>query len=78
MTHVFDKGDVVRLKSGGPTMTVSSRTIDGTTISYACQWFEGTILNTGTFDQDAVCVCVPVKDCGKEMRPVREKEHSNY
>ena len=46
----FNVGDIVRLKSGGPNMTVdnasSSRII--------CTWFEGEILHSQDFDQGAL------------------------
>jgi uncharacterized protein YodC (DUF2158 family) len=46
----FNVGDIVKLKSGGPNMTVdnasSSRII--------CTWFEGLILHTAEFDQGAL------------------------
>jgi len=44
----FQSGDKVRLKSGGPTMTVSSRAI-GITERYVCQWFEGHTMEHGVF-----------------------------
>lgn len=41
----FDIGSVVRLKSGGPSMTVLS--FDGKTKEYECVWFyEGAPYNT--------------------------------
>jgi uncharacterized protein YodC (DUF2158 family) len=53
----FNVGDVVRLKSGGPDMTVdnasSSRII--------CNWFEGVIMHTAEFDQGTL-EKVPTKD----------------
>ena len=45
---LFKKGDIVRLKSGGPDMTV-----DGfytPTGQYTCQWFSGSKLQHGRFD----------------------------
>ena len=46
----FTPGDVVRLKSGGPPMTVSKLDTfpDGTT-SVFCDWFEGTQQRGGVF-----------------------------
>ncbi len=40
MENKFEIGDIVRLKSGGPDMTVTSldRYIDGV---YFCAWFNG-------------------------------------
>jgi uncharacterized protein YodC (DUF2158 family) len=46
----FETGDQVKLRSGGPVMTIdnasSSRII--------CNWFEGLILHTAEFDQGAI------------------------
>ena len=46
----FNVGDVVKLKSGGPNMTVDvpagSR--------YICVWFEGNTCRRETFDQGAL------------------------
>jgi uncharacterized protein YodC (DUF2158 family) len=41
-------GDVVRLKSGGPAMTVDER-CDDDVDSVICQWFNNTQLSEGTF-----------------------------
>jgi uncharacterized protein YodC (DUF2158 family) len=43
--EVFEAGDVVRLKSGGPPMVV--RAVSGDT-AY-CQWYAGVDLHQGTF-----------------------------
>ena len=44
----FNVGDIVRLKSGGPDMTVEEElTYQG--ISYRCQWFAGKKLESGIF-----------------------------
>lgn len=37
MTSQYDQGDVVRLKSGGPKMTVKEEGADGTIL---CSWFD--------------------------------------
>jgi uncharacterized protein YodC (DUF2158 family) len=42
-------GDVVMLKSGGPTMTVSSVGDYYGTMSAWCVWFDGRKQSTGTF-----------------------------
>jgi len=45
-------GDVVRLKSGGPRMTVSKVDIlafGGTELTAWCDWFEGNKKCNGTF-----------------------------
>ena len=51
---VFKIGDVVQLKSGGPTMTiVEIMDIDGET-NYGCQWFVGDEINNGVFSKDVL------------------------
>lgn len=43
----FKVGDLVKLRSGGPVMTVSD-VIDSDLVR--CQWFAGKKLETGNFD----------------------------
>ena len=43
----FQSGDIVRLKSGGPNMTVRHLDSFG---NYFCQWFSGSKLQSGNFD----------------------------
>ena len=45
-------GDIVRLKSGGPPMTVAGRAPSG---NYLCCWFAGNEVKTDTFDPDCLC-----------------------
>jgi uncharacterized protein YodC (DUF2158 family) len=45
------EGDVVRLKSGGPRMTVTMVMSKKVVV---CQWFEGTKLRGGHFHPDAL------------------------
>jgi uncharacterized protein YodC (DUF2158 family) len=46
---MFKAGDVVRLKSGGPKMTVAwCENMNGTMQAY-CEWFEGSKKMSGTF-----------------------------
>jgi uncharacterized protein YodC (DUF2158 family) len=57
MSIRFKEGDVVRLKSGGPMMTVSramyySYTLDGADIY--CQWFVGNSLQSQKFPHDVL------------------------
>jgi uncharacterized protein YodC (DUF2158 family) len=46
-TGRFQVGDIVKLKSGGPEMTVKERVTSG----YHCQWFAGKKLESGTFPE---------------------------
>jgi uncharacterized protein YodC (DUF2158 family) len=48
----FKTGDIVRLKSGGPDMTVSQRAINPDTIH--CQWFSGKKLEAGIFKLESL------------------------
>lgn len=43
----FAKGDLVKLKSGSPTMTVQE-CVEALG-KYRCQWFSGSKLNSGDF-----------------------------
>ena len=49
----FNKGDTVKLKSGGPDMTVES-VLEGHTKSYRCQWFAGKKLESGIFPSESL------------------------
>lgn len=50
----FKKGDIVKLKSGGPKMTVDDpmSAIGGGTVE--CQWFAGSKLQQGYFDPESL------------------------
>ena len=45
----FESGDIVKLKSGGPEMTVKS--VAG---MINCQWFAGKKLESGYFDPNSL------------------------
>jgi uncharacterized protein YodC (DUF2158 family) len=47
----FKVGDVARLKSGGPNMTVNRLTAPS---GVSCVWFEGTKKEASTFNQSAL------------------------
>ncbi len=47
----LQKGDTVRLKSGGPVMTVSAHM---TGAGFACQWFVGGELKDGLFQPESL------------------------
>ena len=52
-TKAFEKGQRVRLRSGGPIMTV--QTVPEKTITtYRCQWFAGKKLENGTFPPESL------------------------
>ncbi len=47
--QTFNAGDTVRLKSGGPLMTVESAFESYGTMQVHCTWFVGTKLERGSF-----------------------------
>jgi uncharacterized protein YodC (DUF2158 family) len=47
----FKVGDIVRLKSGGPEMTVKDTDSAG---EYECQWFAGKKLESGWFPGESL------------------------
>ncbi len=49
----FAVGDIVKLKSGGPEMTVRVVPTD-ISRNYACQWFAGKKLEQGNFPGDSL------------------------
>ncbi len=58
--NAFKVGDIVKLKSGGPDMTVRIVT-DSISKTYTCQWFAGKKLEQGVFPGDSL---EPVKPEG--------------
>lgn len=52
-TTIFNVGDIVRLKSGGPDMAVKNLPQEKGTI-YVCQWFAGKKLEQGSFPADSL------------------------
>ncbi len=55
MPDAFKPGDVVRLKSGGPAMTITRLNPAGIENGATCQWFNDKAkLKTGMFAQDAL------------------------
>jgi len=49
----FTVGDIVKLKSGGPDMTVRA-VPENLTKLYTCQWFAGKKLEQGAFPGDSL------------------------
>ena len=49
----FSTGDIVKLKSGGPDMTVQGAANTSETSVY-CQWFAGKKLERGNFPVDSL------------------------
>jgi uncharacterized protein YodC (DUF2158 family) len=57
MAGKFKVGDIVRLKSGGPEMTVKMERHNSITHEhdgYDCQWFGGKKLEVGRFPEDSL------------------------
>ncbi|MDG2962993.1 YodC family protein [Exercitatus varius] len=53
----FEIGQIVKLKSGGPDMTIQEALINGYDEfkgNYRCQWFAGKKLESGTFPEDSL------------------------
>ncbi len=50
---IFAVGDLVKLKSGGPEMTVRAIPTDFSK-HYICQWFAGKKLEQGSFPNDSL------------------------
>lgn len=53
----FEVGTIVKLKSGGPEMTIQSFSNDG--VSVYCQWFAGKKLEAGKFPLESVELIKP-------------------
>jgi len=51
--NTFKVGEIVRLKSGGPDMTVRIAPEPPAKV-YTCQWFAGKKLEQGTFPGDSL------------------------
>ena len=63
-SKAYNLGKVVKLKSGGPDMTITSldKALTGDdfdevwTGSYICSWFSGAKLDSGSFPHDSLVV----------------------
>ncbi|MDA5481841.1 DUF2158 domain-containing protein [Yersinia intermedia] len=58
MSDEFKAGDIVKLKSGGPDMTVKVF-LSSQGNSFLCQWFAGKKLEQGYFKPDSLELVVP-------------------
>ncbi len=54
MAQEIQAGDLVHLKSGGPTMTVESVSTEHNITLVECVWFEGKKLNRQNFSPPAL------------------------
>ena len=54
----FKVGDIVKLKSGGPEMTVQ-KIPERSSHSYRCQWFAGKKLEAGVFPEGSLEIVTP-------------------
>ena len=52
----YSIGEIVRLKSGGPDMTVNSenKNMYDKIVGYTCQWFAGKKLEKGSFPTESL------------------------
>ncbi len=53
-------GDVVKLKSGGPLMTINNMSKGGLTTHAQCVWFKGSTLLRGEFNANLLLVTSPL------------------
>ncbi|WP_415184388.1 YodC family protein [Phaeovulum sp.] len=51
MAAIFNPGDIVQLKSGGPAMTISEVERRTAGARYTCQWFKGASKEHGYFEE---------------------------
>lgn len=58
MIPTFELGSTVRLKSGGPKMTVDNMQDNGAGTIIFVAWFEGTLLRRNNFDSNSLAIIV--------------------
>jgi uncharacterized protein YodC (DUF2158 family) len=51
---IFKTGAIVRLKSGGPDMTVSDPSVPSSPGRVRCQWFSGRKMESGMFPGESL------------------------
>lgn len=54
MANMYEEGDVVQLKSGGPKMTVTKFVENYYDGEIVCKWFAGNTLKNGCFPADSL------------------------
>src|SRR5689334_11082166 len=79
---VFKSGDLVVLKSGGPTMTVDSVNTsifdDNKITGIVCVWFVGEKLERVRFEQDAIELVRPKKSRPRKKAARAEEASGDY
>lgn len=58
--NIFKVGDIVKIKSGGPDMTVQTVPTERAS-NYRCQWFAGKKLEFGLFPEGSLELVVQEK-----------------
>ncbi|SIS85811.1 YodC family protein [Phaeovulum vinaykumarii] len=63
MAQKFKPGDIVQLKSGGPSMTVSevATNYKGNFTGYQCEWFKGASKESAHFTEETLQAYVAPK-----------------
>jgi|TARA_R110001592_G_scaffold152074_5_gene379294 uncharacterized protein YodC (DUF2158 family) len=60
--NMYNVGEIVKLKSGGPDMSINKVLVNYSTKkfagSYDCQWFAGKKLDSGTFPEESLVAVV--------------------
>ena len=56
MSKTYNVGDIVKLKSGGPEMTIDGLRSNLNGGGYKCQWFAGKKLSWGSFPYESLTV----------------------
>lgn len=54
LKNLFEIGQIVKLKSGGPDMTIQCFSTIKFSGNYRCQWFAGKKLENGVFPEQSI------------------------